>query len=101
MLQQDDLAMLSPEAQQIYMAQTQIFESDAWKALVEWAQEEHTKSVSRELVASKWDDVVIARGERRAYNRIATLETATENEYQNLVDRAKEMKLMEDETEHE
>lgn len=100
-MEQEDLAILSGEAQEIYMAQMRLFESDAWKALVEWAGEEHMKSVSRELVASKWDDVVMARGERRAYHQIMNLEKATETEYLNLVAQAKDMKLAEDEAEHE
>lgn len=98
---QEDLSILSPEAQEVYMAQVRIFESEEWKATVEWATEEHVKCVGRELASSKWDDILMLRGERRAYHRIMNLEETTEKEFESLVEQAKEMKLAEEETEHE
>lgn len=92
-MQQDDLRYLDSEAQQLYMAYQRRFESDDWKELIEWSVEEHTKCVARELVASKWEDVVMCRGERRAYQNIINLETSVTNQFNSLVDRAKELEI--------
>lgn len=100
-MDQDNLRYLDAEAQQLYMAYMRRFESDDWKELVEWAQEEHTKAVARELVASKWEDVILCRGERRAYQNIIHLEDSIVNQFNSLVDQARAMELANIESEHE
>lgn len=101
MIDQDDLMKLTGEQQQAYMSYIRIFESEAWAELVEWAKKQHTLCIGKELVASKWEDILTARGERRGYIRIAEMEQATHNEYLALVEEAKEQEITNLESENE
>lgn len=101
MLEQDDMMILSDEAQEAYNAFQRRFESDDWKALVEWAKDNAAECMARQLVASKWDDVLLCRGEARAYSNIVDLETSTENQFLALVQEARAKEIAEVEGDNE
>lgn len=94
-MEQEDLVYLDDSAQEAYMAFQRRFESDDWKSLIEWAQEQAAQAASRQLAASTWDQVLVARGNRQSYMEIINLETTIENQFKNLVDEARELKIAE------
>lgn len=100
-MEQEDLVYLSDQAQEAYMAFQRRFESDDWKSLIDWAKEQSTATSIRQLSAQKWDDVLIARGMRMAWNEIIDLEVTVENQFLTLVAEAKEQRIVEDEEEHQ
>lgn len=101
MLNSEDMALLDGETQQIYMAYVRRFESDDWKELVKWAEEQAGACATRQLLASKWDDVLISRGEMRAFNQISNLEASTENQFTALVEEARAKLIVKGEEEYE
>lgn len=101
MLDQEDMQFLSDDAQEAYNAFQRRFESEDWKALVEWAQDNANQCMARQLVATKWDDILLCRGEARAYSNIVDLETSTENQFLALVHEAQSKAIAEVEGDHE
>lgn len=100
-MDQDDLKYLDDNAQQLYMAYQRRFESDDWKELIAWAENEATKCSVRQLMAVNWEAVLTCRGERKAYDGIIGLEVATENEFKAMVEDAKSLLIAEVESEYE
>lgn len=96
-MDQDDLKYLDDGAQEAYNAFQRRFESDDWKTLIEWAEEQAAVAASGQLAATSWDQVLVAKGKRLAYMDIIQLETTIENQFLNLVAEAKEMRIAEDE----
>lgn len=101
MLDQEDMQYLSDQAQEVYNAYQRRFESEDWKALVEWSDEQAGKAAGRQLTASKWDDILLLRGEMRAYHQISSLEATTENEFLAMVQEAKAKLIAEAEEDFE
>lgn len=92
-MDQDDLRYLDDGAQEAYNAFQRRFESDDWKTLIEWAEEQAAVAASSQLAASSWDQVLVAKGKRLAYTDIVNLETTIENQFLNLVAEAKESQI--------
>lgn len=100
-MEQDDLIYLSNDAQEAYMAFQRKFESDDWIQTVEWAKTQIEMVKSRELSAKSWEHVLFNRGARSSYEEIVNLEASVENQFLELVERAKAAKIAEDEGEAE
>lgn len=100
-MDQEDLVYLDDGAQEAYNAFQRRFESEDWKALTEWAEEQAARAATDQLAATSWDQVLIAKGKRMSYMDIIGLETSIENQFLNLVAEAKEMRIAADEAENE
>lgn len=100
-MEQEDLAVLSPQAQELYNDYRRRFESDDWKATVEWAAENVSKSVASIVSSTRWDDVVFAKGAMSAYQSIVNLEAETENSFLSLAEEAKGKQILEDEEQYQ
>lgn len=100
-MEQDDLRYLDDGAQEAYNAFQRRFESEDWKTLIEWADEQASAAAASQLAATSWDQVLISRGKRLAYIDIINLETSIENQFLNLVAEAKEMSIAKDEEDAE
>lgn len=94
-MEQDELAVLSHQAQEMYNAYQRRFESDDWKSTVEWATEQVSKAAASIINASKWDDVVFARGSMTAYQSFVNLEADIENQFKSLAEEAKGQEMLE------
>jgi hypothetical protein len=100
-MEQEDFTYLSDEAKEAYSAYLRLFDSEHWKAIVNWADENAAQCVARIVSATSWDASNVARGERQAYINLSTLETQVHNQFQNLVDEAKDRLLTSLEEENE
>lgn len=100
-MEQDDLTYLSDQAQEAYMAFQRKFESDDWKATVEWAQQQAAQAASRQLASQSWDHFLVAKGQRLSYMELINLESSVENEFLSAVADARAKSIAEDEGEHE
>lgn len=100
-MEQEDLVYLSDQAQEAYMAFQRRFESEDWKALVDWAMEQSASAAARQLAAQSWDHALVAKGNRQAFTEIVDLESTIENQFITLVAEAKEMKIAEAEEDNE
>jgi hypothetical protein len=100
-MDQDDLALLSADAQQEYMAYQRKFESEDWKETVEWAKSQAAVHAARQLAAQSWEQFMIAKGQRLSYMDIINLEDAIENEALSAVDEARERSIAAVEAENE
>lgn len=100
-MDQDDLVYLSDQAQEQYNAFRRRFESDDWKSMVDWAEERATSAAARQLAASTWDQALLQKGMRQAFQEIVNLEQAIEHEFESAVAEAKAQQIAQDEAEHE
>ena len=101
MMTQDDLQYLSPQAQEAYMAFVRRFESEDWKSLVEWAEEQAASAGARQLASQSWDQFLVSKGTRQAFQEIVNLETTIENQFTALVQEARVKEIAVAEEEHE
>lgn len=99
-MDQEDLATLSREQQEVYMAYQRKFESEDWKETVEWAKGQAAMHAARQLAAASWDSFQVAKGQRLSYMDIINLESAIENEFLTVVAEARAKLLAEVEEEN-
>jgi len=100
-MEQDSLALLATEEQEMYMAYQRRFSHADWEALMEWCREQAINCSARELMSGKWEDILLCRGEKRAYEALIGLEAQVEIEYQAKVDEVLAKNQMEAEEEYE
>jgi hypothetical protein len=100
-MDQDSLALLSAQDQEMYLAHTRRFATEDWQALMEWCKEQAINCSARELMSGKWEDILVCRGEKRAYEALVGLEQSVEMEYQAKVDDINAKRIAELESEYE
>lgn len=101
MLDLEQLKNLSDEQRQRYMRAEQVFETDGWKDIEDWAERQAEAQGLRQLNAAKWEDALVSRGARAAFMLVAQLKKTTEAEYAVFAEQNAEQATVADEAEHE
>lgn len=97
----DTLNNLTDEQKTQYMRVERTFESDGWKDIERWAEQNAEQSAIRQLNASTWEQARVEHGMRLAFLMLANLRETTELEYQARAQQNLEEKQRVDETEFE
>lgn len=91
----EHIKYLSDDAKNRYAMLERLFDSPGWALVVKLAAEWSETAKERAASAQTWEDNRFAAGQRFAYYHFTKLEEATELEFQQMAEKAKEQ---EDET---
>lgn len=83
MLSEQYLSVLSDSEKDNLRKYEQVFGTDGWKVLIEWALVSAENAVRRQRAALSWDEVLKARAQEDVYRLFASLEDAVTLEYAN------------------
>jgi hypothetical protein len=84
----EQLKYLTPDQKDRYVTLERMFDSKGWAVVEAWAKQRATLEYQRAATASGWDDHRLATGSRLAYEQIANLREATEQEFVDLAEQA-------------
>jgi hypothetical protein len=103
-LDNDQLRYLSAQDKERYSALEDMFHSSGWPLLVELCQKQAVEAHNRAANATSWEQNRLNLGLRMAYEHLATIETATYNEFVEIAESARQRELeanLADEIEHQ
>lgn len=92
-MDQNQLMHLTDAQRQRFRALEQMFESDGWKHIVEFAKAEANSHEQRLINAPSWDVHRFSAGARAAYSVFVGLQEHFENEYAAVAQQAAESKV--------
>ncbi len=91
----NQINLLPNTAKQKYMELGKLFESPAYRHLLEWAKQNAAEAQSRCLTASNWEQFVFNRGQQLAFDQFINLEDIVETEFSAIADSLAEQKAAE------
>ncbi len=103
-LSQSELDALSIEDKERYRALEQLFKTKGWKLVSALASQNAVAQFKNAALAPNWDQNRIAVGQYLAWNSIASLETETEQLYEQKISEATsqvELKIVQDQHDFE
>jgi hypothetical protein len=97
----EQIKYLSNEEKDRYAKLERLFSSDGWTLVEEWAKQLHSDATARVLSATSWDVNRVFTGARAAYNEVATLREATEEQFVQMAEAARAAAVIEEESKYE
>lgn len=82
----DEIQKLDAGNRTDYLAIRRMVESDGWRLFNQWLGSQAQAIVFRQLTANTWEQVMLARGGKGAFDTVASFESIAEQTYRHVLE---------------